>query len=415
MRKAVAVLLVLVSLFSFTACFDMREIDDVLYVLWLGIDKGSNDKWRITIKYNPMTEDKGGSGGQSSQGQGGGEEAGDYASVDAPSFFAAVSVLNTIMPREISFAHTQLIIFSEEIAKSGNINEYIAPLNRYYELRRSASVYICKGDALDIIKNNKPQIGKSVTRNFLIMHDVSNDTGMLPKVTLEKFQAGINSKTEQAIAAIISSNESGYFKEEGDLYTEGVNDEGTFIAGQIPRDAQYKVEVCGTAIFDGEKLAANLTGEETRYLLMARGELKNATITLKDPENRKKSVSLKVTLATKPRIKVKFYNDKPIIDATIMLDAEILSIQGDTPYEQKSYMGYLQETARIQIKNGIEDLIEKCKKINVDAFGFGQYAKRRFLTIGDMEKYNWNQSFCAAEVFVHTEVFIRRTGEIIQR
>jgi len=72
---------------------------------------------------------------------GGGEDAGvsrqersskeDTIVIDAPSFFTGIDMLNSAIPRRLSFTHAQTIIFSEELAASGLVDNYIMPIIRF--------------------------------------------------------------------------------------------------------------------------------------------------------------------------------------------------------------------------------------------------------------------------------------------
>ena len=122
MRKVIILLILGTFLLSLTACYDAHEMDDMLYVVAIGVDKGISDKWRLTIQFPTMKE----GGGQTQSGSGGGDEQSghSYASIDVPSFFTGIDMLNASLPRKLNFSHTQIIVFSEELAEEGLIGEY---------------------------------------------------------------------------------------------------------------------------------------------------------------------------------------------------------------------------------------------------------------------------------------------------
>lgn len=67
-----------------------------------------------------------------------------------------------------------------------------------------------------------------------------------------------------------------------------------------------------------------------------------------------------------------------------------------------------------RLRKDIERTIRKCQVLGVDAFGFGQTVVRNFLTIQELEEYNWLQHFKTAETATEVEFTIRRTGTIIK-
>jgi len=128
-----------------TACHDANETDDFAHVLAVGIDKGVSNKWRITVQFATLKND----GGSKMQATGENEtfeiqEQDGYTSItlDAPSFYGGISMINSILPRKLNFMHTKLLVLSEDIARSGLIGEYLAPIARYREIRRNVRVLI---------------------------------------------------------------------------------------------------------------------------------------------------------------------------------------------------------------------------------------------------------------------------------
>jgi len=414
MRKISIILLLTLLTMNLTSCYDANEIDDMAHVVAIGVDRGISDKWRLTLQFSTMKESGGGSGTES--GGGGGDSKGDYSyvSVDAPSFFEGINMLNTALPRKLNFMHAQIIVFSEDVAKAGLIGEYIAPIIRFREIRWSAHVFVAKGKALDFIKENNPYMGTMVSKSFQLLINESDETGFFPHVTLEDFYAGIKSTYHQSIAAIAAVNDSKNFKEEGEPWGTEFNTGGNYVAGQIPRSGDNKLELFGTALFDGDTMVGELNGDETRYLLMAQGEFKRGLFTMQDPQKPGVIIPLDVTSSRKPDIKISFDGSMPVINLKVELDADILAIQSGINYEQPELKSVLEDEFEKIVLEGIASVIQKCQSLNTDVLKFGDAAAKNFLTIGDWESYNWNNHFKDAAVSIEVKVTIRRTGTQIK-
>lgn len=413
MRK-IAILLALAFLaLNFTSCYDASEIDDLAHVVAIGVDKGISDKWRLTVQFHTMKE-SGGGGGES--GGSGGDSKGDYSyvSIDAPSFFAGISMLNASLPRKLNFMHAHIIAFSEEVAKAGLIGEYISPLVRFRQIRWSSHVFVVKGKAIDFIKENNPFIGKTVSKGVQLLISEKDNTGYFPHTTLEDLYTGIKSSYHQAIVPLSAVNDSENFKEEGEPWGTEFTTGGQYVAGQLPRSGDNKIELFGTALFDRDTMVGELNGDETRYLLMVQGEFKHGLFTMQDPQNPEVILVLDVTSTKKPDIKVTFEGLKPIIQLKVELDADILSIQSNINYEKPELQVVLEDLLEKTIYEGLSSVIQKCQNLNVDAFEFGYIAARKFLTIDEWENYNWNSHFKEAAVTIEVEVIIRRTGTQIK-
>ncbi len=412
MRKIAAILFLLIITVNLTSCYDANEIDNALHVAALGVDQGIADKWRLTLQFETM---KGSAGGESQSG--GGESKSKYTcvTIDAPSFFTGINMLDASLPRRIDFIHAQIILFSEELAKSGLIGEYIAPISRFIEIRRSAHVMVVKGKASEFLEENQPFIGNMVSKNLQIQITESKNTGFFPHVTLERFYTWLKSSYSQPMATLAAVNDFGAFKKEGEPWGTKFKSGGNYTAGELPRTGENKIELFGTALFDGDTMVGELNGDQTRYMLMVKGEFKRGFFTMQDPKNPQTIIPLDVRSAEKPEIKVAFADSKPLIHVKIRLDADLLAVQSEFNYEQPELKALLEEAFTQSVEEGINEVIEHCQDLNIDVFLFGDWALRCFKTIDELENYNWNSHFKDAEVTVEVEVAIRRTGTQIDR
>ena len=412
MRKVIAILLISILLMNFTACFDADEIDDYLFVSAMGIDKGKTDKWRLTLQL-PALQD-GGGGEQEQSGGDSGQGTPHYVSIDAPTFFTGIDMLNSSLPKKLNFSQMQIIYLGEELVRNGEIGQFIAPLGRFRQLRRSAHVFVVKENALDFIKENKPALGTNLSKTFQLFYQIAETTGFFPHVTFEYFYESLKSTSYQAMLPLAAVNDFKNFKKTGKPWGTEFKTGGYYTAGELPRIGENNGEVFGTAVLNGEKMVGTLNGDETRFLLMARGEFNRGVFTIPDPKKPELAIPLDVKANKKPDIKVSFRDSKPVINLKIQLDGDLLAVQSMIDYEQPQQKRLLEQEFEKVVQTGIEDVISKCQGLNADIFSFGDYAARNFLTIGAFEKYNWNKRFKDAQVKVDVSFIIRRTGTQIK-
>lgn len=412
MVKLVSLIMTCIILMTlFSGCYDMQEIDDIAHVLAMGVDKGVSDKWRLTLQFSTL---KGGSGGdqQESGGSGGGgdQDGYTYVTVDAPSFFTGIDMLNSSIPRRLVFTHAGLIVLSEELAKDGLIGDYIAPIRRFKEIRGTAHLVVTKGNALDFIKSNKPLIGTTLAKAFQTAATESTNTGFFLHTTLNEFYDALKSTYHQPAVTMGAVNEFKNFKEEGAKWGTEFKTGGEYLAGQIPRQGENKIEYWGTALFDGDRMVGELNGKQTRALSMIRGEFRRGFFTVKDPKEPELIIPLDVRQARKPKVKVSFNDDIPTIDLTIYLQGDLLAVQSRLHYEQDPLLSLLEESFKKDVKDQVNQLINKCRSLNIDVFKFGDVAARQFGTIDQWEEYNWNKNFKDVKVTSQVEFIIKRTG-----
>jgi spore germination protein KC len=241
-----------------------------------------------------------------------------------------------------------------------------------------------------------------------------SNMGFFPNITLGDFYDDIKSTYNQPIAILACVNDYSSFKETGSQWGEEFKSEGDYLAGQIPRIGGNKIELYGTAVFDGDVMIGELNGDETRLMLMARDQFQRGFFTIPDPENPELIVPLDIRVARKRKVMVKFEGDKPVIILKIQLEGDLLAVQSGINYENKEMKPMLEKTFELYIKNGLDKLIGKCQRLNADIFRFGCITARQFATIEEWERYNWISKFEKAEVNTEVEFTIRRTGAILK-
>ena len=161
-------------------------------------------------------------------------------------------------------------------------------------------------------------------------------------------------------------------------------------------------------------MVGKLTGNESQMRSIVTGELQKAIFTVQDPKAPQFAVPLETWQPSKPELKIKFIDGKPVISLKIKLVGDILDIQSRIDYESAGLKPILEQAVENFLKKEIEDTIKKCKALNCDAFNFGAAAVRQFGTIEKWEKYNWNTHFKDAQVSVDVKYTIRRSGSMLK-
>lgn len=419
MSKKLALIIVCTILMAnLSSCYDAREIDHVAHVLVIGVDKGVSDKWRLTLQFNNMKSGSSGdqqgmsSGGDG--GNGGSKDGYTYVTVDAPSFFTGLDMLNASVPRRLVFTHAGLIVISEELAKDGLLGEYIAPISRFREIRGSAHMVVTKGSAFDFIKANTPFIGTTLFKEYQTAIAESENTGFFPHTTLNDFYEALLSTHRQPIMTMGAVNQFESFQEQGSKWDNEFKPGGEYLAGQLPRYGQNKIEYWGTALFDQDKMVGELNGTQTRALLMIRGEFERGFFTVQDPKKPELIIPLDIRQAKNPKVKVRFDKDTPTIELTLYLTGNILAIQSRLHYEEDPLLLLLEDNFIEYAENQVNQLINKCKSLNIDVFRFGDVAARQFGTIDAWEEYNWNKNFKDVRVTTQVKFSINNTGTRIK-
>jgi spore germination protein KC len=413
LKNLLSIKLLMLLLFPFilTSCYDAVEIDDEVYALMIGIDKGIENALVLTVQYPIYKEGGGGGGG----GEVGGEEESfrneesNIHSVEASTILQALDILGMQISRRISLKHAKAVIFSEEFARDG-IGNYLAPVLRYRETRQTMRVIVTNTKAETFIKNYKVSIGNSLSKSIELMSEQSKNTGYFSRITFSKFYSNIISPYSSSYAGYAGINEE---KEpnESPKKDPPFIPEVTNSPGEFPARGVSQREFSGTSVFLGDKMVGSLNPDETKSFLMVTGDFYRGFITLEDEFMEDHAIIIETRLGRKPKIKTFFQDGVPVISIELFMEGDLSSVQSRIDYEEPKLLADLEKRFANQIKSEILKTIKKTQtEMKSDIFGFGHYIAMHFRTIQEFEKYNWEHHYEEAKIHLHVDANIRRSG-----
>lgn len=102
---------------GFSAAYTSRKLDNIAYVLALGIDVGEKSKLKISLQFTKSSSYSPSAGTSS-------EDSSNIVLVsgEADSIFSALNLINSYIGKEINLSHCNLYIISEEFANQRNCN-----------------------------------------------------------------------------------------------------------------------------------------------------------------------------------------------------------------------------------------------------------------------------------------------------
>lgn len=402
--RAVRVVALLLVILVLQGCWGNRETDEIAYVLVMGFDKGPGQNVIVTFQIaNPkaIAGVIGGGGG------GGGADSKPLITDSTVAILpiGAFKLLNVERSREISLLHTTAFIFSEEVARQG-LAPLLNPLERYRETRGTAFVFVCRGKAREFIKKNQPILEINPSKQYELLDRTSMLHGLTPVTQFSEFYSRTKSMAVNPVAPLAAvGRKSTDLKE-----PPPKNRLGHYLAGEMPSDGEH-IQFLGAAVFRGDRMVGELTGDETRYLNMITGKMKESFIIIEDPLRKGHSVGVTLRQARSPGVKVNIEGDRPEIRIDIYQEPEIVGISSGVNYESTKLKPVLEEA--------LEKIIsERCRRLaslaqeefRSDIFGLGRYARMKFLTLGQWREFSWEDVFPAAAVDIQVHVKIRRTG-----
>jgi spore germination protein KC len=410
--RLTTVLIILSILLMITGCYDKREIDELAYPLALGLDIGEADNLRLTLQLAaPLAIGGGGGGGDS--GGGGQSETSSIITVDTPSLYSGLNLINNIISKEINLSHAKTIILSRKLAERG-ITKYFHAIVRGREFRPDVFVVISNCPAEEYLKNVKPTLESNPSKYYELLLG-KKFTSFYPSTRLNDFYFSNESDYIQPVAIL---SDLGKFKSVDELksttfgYSSAKGHEGRYEAGNIPIVAKQQNEVMGMAVFKGGKMVGMANGAESVCYHLIKGDYKYSYWTIPDPEEKDKIIVLNIMQRGKPVIKTDIKN-KPFVTVTLDLEGDFTAIQSGKDYESNT--GIIEQATEQMIKDEIMAFLKRTtNEFNSDICGFGRYAKGKFLTWDSWEQYNWFEKYRNTSFNVLVDLRIRRSGLIIR-
>lgn len=419
MNKKICILLVILLLSSLlSGCFDRQEADEMTYVIAIGLDKGKTNVLKMTLQYAVPTAV--GGGGQPSGG-GGENKSLSNLTLDCPTLYAGLNMANNFVGRQVNLSHAKVLVFSKELAESGDAYKYIYAIVRGREFRPNIYIAISTTSAEDYIKSISPIQELNPAKYYELKFSSYKYTGFTANTELSSFYFHSKAGDQQPVVILVGAGKyksPEEFDPKKSTYTKKERENplgGDYIAGNLPKTGDVEGEAMGLAVFDGDKMVGELDGQETTYYLLARGEYIRSYISIPDPLKKKYYVILNMKQNRKPIQKVEMVDGKPKISLILNLEADYLAIQSGFDYESDEGRNLFEKTTQDFLKKEVlAFLMRTAKEFKSDICGFGRSLKSKFLTWDEWENFKWLSKYKESTFNVEVKLKIRRPGLIIR-
>lgn len=433
-KRFLAVLLLLAMALSNAGCWDRSEIDEMGYILALGVDPAPKGDWFYTIWLavpRKMAPGAGGGGGGGGGAAGGPQRSINVTTVEAANLGTALQIMNAYIARRLTLEHAKAIVVGEAQARS-DIISVLAPAARFREFRRNTMIVVTRGTARDFLELNVPSIEANPSRwlELMLGHEAWN--GFIPRSTAHQFLLEEESEAMLPLTVLAGLNERAMTPLPGSTKrSAGKPDasggsgsdqpappgqpplflDGAYLPGEIPRSGANEAELIGAAVFRGTKMVGELNGDEVRLTGLLRGRARRFFVAEPDPKFPGYYVGLDIRRAREPSIRVSFEGERPIVDVNVRLEGEITSIQSFYDWTTAENLRVLQEATASDLEKRMRNLVKRSQQeFQGDIFDFGDRARGRFLFWKDWADYDWNRHFPQAQVNIQVTFELRRVG-----
>ncbi|MEW5866760.1 MAG: Ger(x)C family spore germination protein [Bacillota bacterium] len=446
-RRAVVTATCMAVAFCLAGCWDRTEVDDIAFVTGIGLDAAPGNQVYVTFHIAVPRALAGGGGPGGGGGSGGGtQQTTLITTLMGRSVVGVVNLMNAYVDRRPSFVHGKVIVIGEALARRG-VAPYISELVRFRETRRTMFLVVAKGTAKEFMERNRPVIEQNPTKNLELLALTNRQTGLVPPSQLHRFLVEMQSLGEEPLVILAGVKEerpggrteqgrggqeesTGVSQDGGEGGQDGVKDgqpkepskfpeppprptrtDEDYTAGTSPRAGGNPVEFLGAAVFRGDRMAGEISGDEVRAVLLLRGTFKRGIAASTDPFVESRYVSYDVRLARPTQIKITRSGQSFHVQVKIMLEGEVIGTQTRVDYSNPKNLRTLEKHLAAEIKKFAQDTIKKAQTdFQADIFAFGNKARHLTTTWQQWVDLDWPEKFPRASIDVDVSVELRRTG-----
>lgn len=398
-RRLTMILSMIIIIISLSGCWDRREMDDLGIVAGIAVETMAGGNVRVIVQsINTQAVVKGAGGGGTALTY---QKAYRNTVAEGESIEAAINNLTEVTPIQRFFSHSNVVVISEEMARTRGIREILDYLERNPELRLDPWVVVARGSLISLMDQpgRITLIPAQRISNYMKISKISSS--FAPR-NVGQFIRMMQSSGSQPYTAVIEIRPNQSLPNEAGHSTEN---------GVVPEPVS-QIAVNGTAVFKQDKMVGWLNKSESRGLLWIKGEVKQATLSFPIPGDKDESA---VTVITKSKcwLKPVIKDEQIIMTANIKADSYLVEVEGKIDPGKTDELKKLETMQRAAIESEIRSALNKAQKeYNSDIFGFGDVVHRSYPELWKQLKEQWDEIFPTLEVQINVESNIRHTSLI---
>lgn len=195
-RKTFAIIIfTLLLIISSTNYYGIKGIDNLAYVVAIGLDKGENEDLKLSLQISvPNSGESGGSSSSQSSSV-------VVDSIECPSISTGITLFNSYLGKEVNLSHCKVLVISEELSEEG-IGEYLYTLTNNIQFRTDSNIIISKCDAKSYLESSTPLLDKISARYYEIAPSSSEYTGYTESIRINEFFSAITDSFSEPVAIL---------------------------------------------------------------------------------------------------------------------------------------------------------------------------------------------------------------------
>lgn len=389
-------LVILLLMLLICGCWDKREVESLGIVNGIAIEPDGSNKIKVVVQtVNAAALAKSGGGGAGSIFQ----KAYRNLVVEGDNLYDAIKNLDLSTSNQRFFAHTEIVVVSEEFARTRGLRDILDYLSRDPQWRSDVWVLVGRGDMTELF--DLPGVVQPVPAQRII--DILKQQKSVSAYAPTRMGDFINlmtSEISQPYTAVVETIPN---------LSRPANGNHTILNGQVP-EPEKSLIINKTAVFRKDKMVGWLDQKQGQGLLFIRGEIEAGQIKFRSPDGSGKMISTEILKST-TRLKPQIINGSLVMEINVEVSSALEDVEASVPVIPVNNTTKLDEAQKMAVVDSIQSALDKAlQEYQVDVFGFGEAFHRQYPKQWDTLKKQWPELLPAIQTKIVVKSTIRHTN-----
>lgn len=374
MKKLIIILLLLGMLMT-GGCWDWRIVDELAVIFGIAVDvPEEDDLFQLTFVYPIFVQEA--------------KEVNETTTITGYSLQQALINLQHQSEQRPVLGRVNVLIFSEEAARSGHMHQILRQYDQIRDNNPSAYICVVRGSTAQEVLNLKlpqqPRVAVFLGNMFM----GNNNEGRLPAVFATTYWTQYNTTGITPVLPVIE------------------------LIG--PGDEKNGIRLEGLAVIDAKGVMKGyLSDTETIMYMLLTGNIQRGQLyTQVDMQDEEKINITAFIQNGSAKIESKIMNGRVAfqIKAEIDLDGVSIDLKEGTIL-QASIVRDLEKALARDLQGNMRRLLKKSQNWEADIVGLGQYARSQQAQW--FKGKDWEEEFGKSDIQVEVKVRVKRVGTLI--
>lgn len=388
-RRLLLALLALLTCLPLAGCWNRVELSDIAIVSATGID-WKDGQWLLSYQ---VVIPQAISGQSATAGT---SAAVNVFSTKGENFRIAISKASMETPRQLFFAHNQVVIIGQDAARHG-ISALAEAYLRNPDSRSTVSVFLTKGNARRMLEQLIPleKIPGAAIQQMVFNEELNGST--FQETTMHNVLGNLLNGTQVVGIPSIAITGTGESLDQADKLSR--------------TNTPSKVRLFDLGIVSGDKLIGWVTKEDSSGIMWIKDQIKKTTVAFACPEDGKegKASSIRITKAS-TKLRPEHSGGKWVMHVETKAEGTLLEYNCNDDMNKPKAVDETGEVIAETIKATMENGWKAITQYKADVVGFGNQIHRKYPGAWKQIKGDWPDHFARMEVKMHVKVRVNSTG-----